>query len=126
MRLEEGMVLDCLCPWEGNLSLVSWTRIPDKNPVAIFHPDLGLAFSHQYLGRVEFLKTTPMDGSISIRNVTHQDIGTYSCSVQTFPRGPWTRNIQVEDLGKVVNKSYCGPARRRGSAAQTCTAICST
>ncbi|XP_016887217.1 CD226 antigen isoform X2 [Cynoglossus semilaevis] len=105
VRLEEGMVLDCLCPWEGNLSLVSWTRIPDKNPVAIFHPDLGLAFSHQYLGRVEFLKTTPMDGSISIRNVTHQDIGTYSCSVQTFPRGPWTRNIQVEDLDEPPKES---------------------
>ncbi|XP_070842051.1 CD226 antigen isoform X2 [Chaetodon trifascialis] len=98
VRLEEGMVLECLCPWYGNLSMVSWTKIPDKNPVAVFHPEYGVAFSHHYRERIEFLRTTPMDGSISMRNVTHQDIGLYHCSVQTFPQGPWTRNIQVEDL----------------------------
>ncbi|XP_023131857.1 CD226 antigen isoform X1 [Amphiprion ocellaris] len=98
VRLEEGMVLDCLCPWDGNLSMVSWTKVPDKDPVAVFHPEYGVAFSHQYRERIEFLRTTPMDGSISMRNVTHQDIGLYHCSVQTFPQGPWTRNIQVEDL----------------------------
>lgn len=98
VRLEEGMVLECLCPWNGNLSMVSWTKVPDKNPVAVFHPEYGVAFSHQYRERIEFLRTTPMDGSISMRNVTHQDIGLYHCSVQTFPQGPWTRNIQVEDL----------------------------
>ncbi|XP_041824208.1 CD226 antigen isoform X2 [Melanotaenia boesemani] len=98
VRLEEGMVLDCLCPWTGNLSMVSWTKVPDKHPVAVFHPEFGIAFSHHYRERVEFLRTTPLDGSISIRNVTHQDIGLYSCSVQTFPQGPWSRNIQVEDL----------------------------
>ncbi|XP_070784603.1 CD226 antigen [Enoplosus armatus] len=98
VRLEEGMVLDCLCPWDGNLSMVSWTKIPEKNPVAVFHPEYGVTFSHHYRERVEFLRMTPMDGSISMRNVTHQDIGLYHCSVQTFPQGPWTRNIQVEDL----------------------------
>ncbi|XP_041670258.1 CD226 antigen isoform X3 [Cheilinus undulatus] len=98
VRLEEGMVLDCLCPWNGNLSMVSWTKVPDKDPIAVFHPEYGVAFSHHYRERIEFLRTTPMDGSISLRNVTHQDIGLYHCSVQTFPQGPWTRNIQVEDL----------------------------
>ncbi|XP_039645825.1 CD226 antigen isoform X2 [Perca fluviatilis] len=98
VRLEEGMVLNCLCPWDGNLSMVSWTKVPDKDPVAIFHPEYGVVFSHHYRERIEFLRTTPMDGSISMRNVTHQDIGVYHCSVQTFPQGPWTRNIQVEDL----------------------------
>ncbi|XP_022600027.1 CD226 antigen isoform X1 [Seriola dumerili] len=98
VRLEEGMVLDCLCPWDGNLSMVSWTKVPDKYPIAVFHPEYGVAFSHHYRRRVEFLRTTPMDGSISMMNVTHQDIGLYHCSVQTFPQGPWTRNVQVEDL----------------------------
>lgn len=94
------MVLECLCPWYGNLSMVSWTKIPNKDPVAVFHPEYGVAFSHHYRERIEFRRTTPMDGSISVRNVTHQDIGLYHCSVQTFPQGSWTRNIQVEDLGK--------------------------
>nr|XP_046227280.1 CD226 antigen isoform X1 [Scatophagus argus] len=98
VRLEEGMVLGCLCPWNGNLSMVSWTKMPDKDPIAVFHPEYGVAFSHRYRERIEFLRTTPMDGSISMRNVTHQDIGLYHCSVQTFPQGPWTTNIQVEDL----------------------------
>uniref|UniRef100_A0A3B4WZH3 CD226 molecule n=1 Tax=Seriola lalandi dorsalis TaxID=1841481 RepID=A0A3B4WZH3_SERLL len=106
VRLEEGMVLDCLCPWDGNLSMVSWTKVPDKYPIAVFHPEYGVAFSHHYRRRVEFLRTTPMDGSISMMNVTHQDIGLYHCSVQTFPQGPWTRNIQVEDLGKAADRQY--------------------
>lgn len=72
--------------------------------MAVFHPDFGVVLSHRFDGRVEFLKNGPMDGSISIKNVTHQDIGLYECSVQTFPRGPWTRHIQVEDLGKYDRK----------------------
>ncbi|KAM7369969.1 hypothetical protein PAMP_011256 [Pampus punctatissimus] len=98
VRLEEGMVLSCVCPWDGNLSMVSWTKLPDKRPLAVYHPEFGMDFSHRYRERVDFLKSTPMDGSISMRNVTHQDIGLYHCSVQTFPQGPWTSNIQVEDL----------------------------
>ncbi|XP_063768749.1 CD226 antigen isoform X2 [Eleginops maclovinus] len=98
VRLEEGMVLSCLCPWDGNLSMVSWTKVPDKSAFVVYSPELGVHSPHQYRDRVEFLKTTHMDGSISMRNVTHQDIGEYHCSVQTFPLGPWTRMIQVEDL----------------------------
>nr|XP_040022469.1 CD226 antigen isoform X1 [Gasterosteus aculeatus aculeatus] len=98
VNLQEGMVLNCVCPWSGNLSMVSWTKVPEKYPVAVFHPEYGVTFSHHYRERIEFLRTTPMDGSISMRNVTHQDIGVYHCSVQTFPRGPWTKDVQVEDL----------------------------
>ncbi|KAG7225110.1 hypothetical protein INR49_014566 [Caranx melampygus] len=105
VRLQEGMILDCLCPWDGNLSMVSWTKFPDKYPLAVFHPEYGVSFSPRHMDRVEFLRTTPMDGSISIRNVTHQDIGFYHCSVQTFPQGPWTRNIQVEDLDEPPEES---------------------
>ncbi|XP_028290680.1 CD226 antigen isoform X2 [Gouania willdenowi] len=98
VRLEEGMVLDCLCPWDGNFSMVSWTKVPNKSPLAVFHPEFGTDYSTLYKDRVQFLRMTHMDGSISIRNVTHQDIGLYLCSVQTFPQGPWTRSLQVEDL----------------------------
>lgn len=106
VRLEEGMVLNCLCPWDGSLSMVSWNKVPDKDPIAILHPEYGVTFAHQYRERIDFLRTTPMDGSISMTNVTHQDIGVYHCSVQTFPQGPWTRNIQVEDLGKRWQKMF--------------------
>ncbi|XP_076014271.1 CD226 antigen [Genypterus blacodes] len=98
VHLEEGMILDCFCPWNGNFSMVSWTKLPDKTPIAVFHPEYGVAFAHPYRERVEFLRNTVMDGSISMRNVTHQDMGLYQCSIQTFPQGSWTRNVQVEDL----------------------------
>ncbi|XP_049604682.1 CD226 antigen isoform X2 [Syngnathus scovelli] len=98
IHLQEGMILDCLCPWDGNLTMVSWTKDPDTNSIAVFHPDYGVATTYHYRERIEFLRSTPMDGSITMKNVTHQDIGLYHCSVQTFPQGPWIRNIQVEDL----------------------------
>lgn len=112
VNLQEGMVLNCVCPWSGNLSMVSWTKVPEKHPVAVFHPEYGVTFSHHYRERIEFLRTTPMDGSISMRNVTHQDIGVYHCSVQTFPRGPWTKDVQVEDLGKTWQRVFNHEAQR--------------
>ncbi|XP_054621808.1 CD226 antigen [Dunckerocampus dactyliophorus] len=98
VHLQEGMLLDCLCPWDGNLTMVSWTKDPDSNSIAVFHPEYGVATTYHYRNRIEFLRTTPMDGSITLRNVTHQDIGVYRCSVQTFPQGTWATIIQVEDL----------------------------
>uniref|UniRef100_A0A3B4A1H2 Ig-like domain-containing protein n=1 Tax=Periophthalmus magnuspinnatus TaxID=409849 RepID=A0A3B4A1H2_9GOBI len=108
LGLEEGMVLDCMCPWNGSLSMVSWTKGEDRQPIAVFHPDLGVSFPHQYRERVEFLRRSPLDGSIALSNVTHQDIGLYHCSVQTFPQGPWSRSIQVEDLGKSHSSAFVG------------------
>lgn len=104
------MVLKCLCPWNGNFSMVSWTKPPNKDPIAVFHSEFGVVFSHHYRERIEFLRTTVMDGSISMRNVTHQDIGIYHCSVQTFPQGSWLRKIQVEDLGNRSGKKCKGMA----------------
>lgn len=102
------MVLKCLCPWNGSFSMVSWTKPPNKDPIAVFHPEFGVTFSHHYRERIEFLRTTVMDGSISMRNVTHRDIGLYHCSVQTFPQGSWSRKIQVEDLGNRSGKKCKG------------------
>uniref|UniRef100_A0A4W4F6G7 Ig-like domain-containing protein n=1 Tax=Electrophorus electricus TaxID=8005 RepID=A0A4W4F6G7_ELEEL len=94
--LQDGMVLDCLCPWTGKLSMVSWIKQPDKELLAIYHPEYGAHFAKMYDGRVEFLKASPMDGSISIRNVTDKDVGLYSCSLQAFPEGSWTKDTLVE------------------------------
>ncbi|KAM9827779.1 CD226 antigen [Neosynchiropus ocellatus] len=97
VRLEEGMVLDCTCPWKGNLTMVVWTK-ESKETVAVYHPEFGASMKSHYKDRVTFLRTTLMDGSISLTNVTHRDIGSYMCSIQTFPNGPWTKSFEVEDL----------------------------
>lgn len=97
--LKEGMVLNCLYPWPGNLSSVMWTKSSNKDRVAVYNPQYGVTLFHPYEDRVEFVKKTPMDGSISLRNVTHQDIGLYRCSIQAFPQGSWTTDVRVDDLG---------------------------
>ncbi|XP_038852886.1 CD226 antigen-like [Salvelinus namaycush] len=99
VKLEEGMVLVCVCPWEGNLTMVSWTKLIrfNKVPIAVYHPEYEVFISQSYQTRIQFLKTTPMDGSITITNVTQEDTGVYHCSVQTFPRGSWARDISVEE-----------------------------
>jgi len=99
VTLREGMILDCLCPWTGQLTMVSWTKKSLSQPVAIYHPQYGTNFESSYDGRVEFVKTTQMDGSISISNVTEDDIGQYHCSLQTYPQGSWTKDTFVEKKG---------------------------
>lgn len=123
VRLEEGMVLACLCPWSGNLTQVSWTKVPDPTALVVFHPQIGVASTPRYVDRVEFLKRTPMDGSISLRNVTHQDIGLYQCSIQMFPQGSWTTTVQVEDLGNVSAEIQLGFASPLGGRQLV---VCST
>lgn len=102
------MILDCLCPWDGNLSMVSWTKVPDRNPIAVFHPRFGANLAVGYNDRLEFLKRTSMDGSISFTNVTEEDAGLYHCSMQTFPLGTWTRDVQVVKESKSLSCFWRG------------------
>ncbi|XP_048832894.1 CD226 antigen [Brienomyrus brachyistius] len=94
VKLEEGMTLDCVCPWSGNLTMVSWTR--ELRTFAVYHPIHGMDISNGYAGRVKFLKSSPMDGSISLSNVSERDVGQYHCSIQSFPLGSWTSNVSVK------------------------------
>uniref|UniRef100_A0A8C1CL43 CD226 molecule n=2 Tax=Cyprinus carpio TaxID=7962 RepID=A0A8C1CL43_CYPCA len=96
VTLQEGMVLDCLCPWTGQLIMVTWTKKSLSKPVAVYHPQYGSNYELSYEGRVTFLKSTAMDGSISIMNVTEGDIGQYRCSLQAYPQGSWTKDTFVE------------------------------
>uniref|UniRef100_A0A8C2IEB5 CD226 molecule n=1 Tax=Cyprinus carpio TaxID=7962 RepID=A0A8C2IEB5_CYPCA len=96
VTLQEGMVLDCLCPWTGQLIMVTWTKKSLSKPVAVYHPEYGSNYELSYDGRVTFLKSTAMDGSISIMNVTEGDIGQYRCSLQAYPQGSWTKDTFVE------------------------------
>ncbi|KAG7317693.1 hypothetical protein KOW79_018728 [Hemibagrus wyckioides] len=107
VKLQDGMLLDCTCPWSGNLIMVSWTKDVHAAPLAIYHPDYGINFSAAYDGRVEFVRASEMDGSIRIRNVTKKDEGVYHCSVQTFPHGSWSKDtlVQKQDTTPVFHHS---------------------
>ncbi|KAG9347925.1 hypothetical protein JZ751_003942 [Albula glossodonta] len=98
VKLEESITLECVCPWSGNLSMISWVQMPGKKHIAAFHPEFGVAISMKdYDGRLKFLRSSLMDGSITISNTTANDTGLYQCSVQTFPKGSWTKDISVEE-----------------------------
>lgn len=99
VRLQDGMLLNCSCPWNGKLIMVSWTREVYSNPFAVYHPSYGVNFAAAYDGRVEFINASAMDGSIRIMNVTEDDVGLYHCSVQTFPQGSWTKDMLVLKQG---------------------------
>lgn len=104
VKLQDGMVLNCSCPWNGNLIMVSWTKGFSSNPLAIYHPEYGLNFDAAYDGRVEFINTSSLDGSIRITNVTEEDQGLYYCSMQTFPKGTWNKNMLVQKQGITIEK----------------------
>ncbi|KAJ8277700.1 hypothetical protein GJAV_G00078760 [Gymnothorax javanicus] len=98
VKLEQRMTLECICPWSGNFSMVSWAKLPENKQVAVFHPTMGVAASEEYNGRVEFVRSSQMDGSITIHNTTENDTGLYRCSIQTFPKGSWIKDILVKHL----------------------------
>ncbi|XP_046689551.1 CD226 antigen isoform X2 [Silurus meridionalis] len=103
VKLEEGMLLNCSCPWSGKLIMVSWTNAIYSTPIAIYHPDYGVNFHSAYDGRVEFIKASALDGSIRVTNVTEKDEGVYHCSVQTFPGGSWSKETRVEKRVNITN-----------------------
>lgn len=104
VKLEEGMTLDCICPWRGNLTMVSWKR--ELRTFAAYHPIHGMNISSGYTGRVKFLKSSPLDGSISLSNVTERDVGQYQCSIQSFPLGSWTNSVLVKKAGTSQNVHF--------------------
>ncbi|KAJ8376597.1 hypothetical protein SKAU_G00071770 [Synaphobranchus kaupii] len=108
LKLEESITLECRCPWSGNLTMIAWVKMPEKKRVAVFHPHFkpSVWTPDEYKGRVEFLRSSQMDGSISIHNTTANDTGLYQCSVQTFPKGLWIKDILVEHLGSSINPSH--------------------
>lgn len=106
VKLQDRMLLDCSCPWSGNLIMVSWTKGGDSTPLAVYHPDFGVNFNTAYDGRVEFIHASKMDGSIRITNVSEKDEGVYHCSVQTFPQGSWTKDTLVQKQGMTHPRAF--------------------
>lgn len=105
MTLQNGMLLNCTCPWTGKLVMVTWTKGVNSSPLAVYHPDYGVNFNSAYDGRVEFINTSAMDGSIRVTNVTEEDEGVYQCSMQTFPQGSWSKETLVKKQG-ITNENH--------------------
>ncbi|XP_039610284.1 CD226 antigen [Polypterus senegalus] len=97
--LKENLTLACTCPWSGNLTQISWEKRTNHNKtqVAVFHHIYGKMLFGDYQQRTIFLNSSEMDGSIMIKEASAADQGFYQCSMQTFPKGTWTKKIRVID-----------------------------
>ncbi|XP_066545406.1 CD226 antigen isoform X2 [Amia ocellicauda] len=104
VKLQKDMTLKCVCPWRGNLSMVSWEKRTNKGKeqVAVYHTTFGTTTKGRFNGRVTFVNSLPLDGSIIINQTTDDDLGFYHCSIQTFPGGSWSKNILVENAGNFI------------------------
>ncbi|KAK6490341.1 CD226 antigen-like [Huso huso] len=106
VKIEQNLTLKCECPWSGNLSQINWERKSDskKELVAVYHKQHGLKLFNKYEGRIVFLNSSSMDGSITIINASAEDLGLYQCSIQTFPKGSWTKHLLVENSDGFDNR----------------------
>ncbi|RXM97154.1 Rotatin [Acipenser ruthenus] len=106
VKMEQNLTLKCECPWSGNLSQINWERKSDskKELVAVYHKQHGLKLFNKYEGRIVFLNSSSMDGSITIINASAEDLGLYQCSIQTFPKGSWIKHLLVENSDGFDNR----------------------
>ncbi|XP_041103129.1 CD226 antigen-like [Polyodon spathula] len=106
VKMEQNLTLKCECPWSGNLSQINWERKSGskKELVAVYHKQHGLKLFNKYERRIVFLNSSSMDGSITIINASAEDLGLYQCSIQTFPKGSWTKLLLVENSDGFGNR----------------------
>uniref|UniRef100_A0A8D1CSF6 Ig-like domain-containing protein n=1 Tax=Sus scrofa TaxID=9823 RepID=A0A8D1CSF6_PIG len=99
VKLAENMTLECVYPSMNTLTQMEWFKINmmERESIAIFNPTYGVIVRKPYADRVYFsnLTNASNDMSLSFHNASEADIGFYSCSLHTFPHGPWKKMIQV-------------------------------
>lgn len=104
VKLAENMTLECVYPSMNTLTQMEWFKINmmERESIAIFNPTYGVIVRKPYADRVYFsnLTNASNDMSLSFHNASEADIGFYSCSLHTFPHGPWKKMIRVVPSGK--------------------------
>lgn len=127
---------------EIRVSQVTWLRLDapeDKQNVAIFHPQYGRSFPSPKPGkeRLSFVNTAPSagagqgtelevrDATLSLRGLTVEDEGNYTCEFATFPKGTsrgvtWLRVIGEPGRGVGLRRSERGRGARRQRPPRAC------
>ncbi|XP_013366789.1 PREDICTED: CD226 antigen isoform X2 [Chinchilla lanigera] len=99
VRLAESMTLECVYPLMDEVTQAEWFKTvgEQKQSMAIFNPDHGVAIRKPYENKVHFLNSTKArkDVTLSFHNASDTDVGSYSCLIHTFPSGPWEKTVQV-------------------------------
>nr|XP_061797586.1 nectin-3-like protein [Nerophis lumbriciformis] len=96
------ITLNCWIGSVPDLKLIqsSWERqLPSgKEILAVYHSEYGTSIPTELANRVTFVSATTGDVSITLDNVTLDDIGVYTCKASTFPLGNSQASTQVNVL----------------------------
>ncbi|KAM9224481.1 CD226 antigen [Dugong dugon] len=99
IKFAENMTLECTYSLMDSLTQMEWFKINTvkKESMAIFNPTYGGIIREPYANRVYFLNSTVASNhmALSFYNASETDVGFYSCSLYTFPSGPWKKVIRV-------------------------------
>ncbi|KAJ6664397.1 hypothetical protein lerEdw1_007054 [Lerista edwardsae] len=100
VKLANNMILKCVCPKNGTISLISWSKMGnEKDNVAVFELPHNLYIGSKYQNRVHIVKQNPNNKTLIFTNATEADIGYYHCSFTLFPHGIWEKIIHVVQSG---------------------------
>lgn len=104
--LGKNITLSCRIEIGSNLSLtqISWERPLRTGTItlAVFNPEHGTSYSDDYIHRTSFVAPSIQDATITMKEASFSDIGTYICKVVTFPLGNTQASTYVDVLGKAV------------------------
>ncbi|XP_066480537.1 CD226 antigen, partial [Tiliqua scincoides] len=101
VKLANNMILKCVCPKNGTISLITWSKKKDngKDNIAVLQLPRNLHIESKYQNRVDIVKQTSNNKSLVFTNATEADIGYYHCSFTLFPQGIWEKRIHVVQSG---------------------------
>ncbi|XP_078541837.1 CD226 antigen isoform X2 [Lissotriton helveticus] len=99
VKLTERMTLNCTYRGSSTITHVIWAKHNGSTPdtIAVFNTEHGIHVPETYKDRTGFVKAgkDSKDKSLLFSETLPSDIGTYTCSVHTFPEGIWEKTIQV-------------------------------
>jgi len=92
--------------------------------MAVFNPELGTSISPDYAKRISFVSPSVRNATITIEGAVLADVGTYTCTVVTFPEGDTQASTKVNVL--VAPKVYvsAGPAALLDGGKESLVATC--
>lgn len=86
------------------ITQVTWQKATNgsKQNVAIYNPAMGVSVLNPYRERVEFLRSSFIDGTIRLSRLELDDEGVYICEFATFPAGNRESQLNLTVMGKLA------------------------
>uniref|UniRef100_A0A8D3C007 Nectin cell adhesion molecule 3 n=2 Tax=Scophthalmus maximus TaxID=52904 RepID=A0A8D3C007_SCOMX len=126
--LGKDITLSCRIDLASNhtISQISWERPHPSGQitVAVFNPNYGIAFAHEYVERISFVSPSTHDATIILKDVGFADGGTYTCKMATYPLGIQQATTIVNVLVEPKMYVSAGSAALLDGGNETLVATC--